>query len=106
MLVRRKVFPLGLFAAVAVFAVLAFASGGATPRAHAEGVHPSCTFVTPLPQLIQQGGGPDSVTCTFTLHGTQHTLVVNFTVTLTAIPPVRIDGCTLDSNPIHVGPCP
>ena len=104
MFARGIVVRLGLFVAVAALAVFAFMSVSNTQRADAAG--PSCTFATPLLQLIQQGGGPDTVTCTFTVHGTDHTLVVDFTLTLTARPPLTIDGCTLDGDPIHRGPCP
>ena len=91
------------FAAIAIFAVT---SGGSASKADAAGVAPSCTFATPIPQLILQGGGPDTVTCTFTIHSVAHTLVVDFTVAPAATPPLSITSCTLDSSPIHVGPCP
>ena len=106
MLARGIALKIGLLAAIAGLALLAFFSVSHTHRANAGGLHPSCTFATPIPQLIQQGGGSDSVTCTFTIHGTAHTLVVDFTLTLGARPPLSIDGCTLDGSAIHVGPCP
>jgi len=78
-------------------------SSGPTQKAEAvslQGVH--CTFASPPLQTV----GPNSVTCTFTLRGNDHTLVVDFTVDLSARPPLTIDGCTLDGNAIHRGPCP
>ena len=109
MLARGIVLRLGLLAVVAALAVFAFASGGPAQKTEAVGLHPSCTFTVPLPQLIQQGGGSDTLTCTFTFHGNEHTLVVDFTLTLGPPPPpvsLTIDGCTLDGNPFHRGPCP
>jgi hypothetical protein len=106
MLTRGIVLRLGLLAVVAALAVFAFASGGPTQKTEAAGLHPSCTFApTPLLQVIQNGGS-DTVTCTFTIHGHDHTLVVDFTVDRTARPPLTIDGCTLDTHTIHWGPCP
>ena len=105
MLARGTVLRLGLLAAIAALAVFAFVSGGATQKAHAVGPQASCTFATPLHDLLPAGGS-DSVTCTFNVHGTTHTVVVDFTLTPTAVPPLSIDGCTLDGSPIHVGPCP
>jgi hypothetical protein len=91
---------------VAALALLAFAAVGPTHKADAAGLQPSCTFATPIATLVQQGGGADTVTCTFTIRGNAHTLVVDFTVTLGAHPPVKVDACTLDSRVIHIGPCP
>ena len=106
MVVRVMTIRLVIVGAVAALAFFAFASTASTPTAEAVSVQPDCTFETPLLEFIQQGGGSNSVTCTFTIQDTPHTLFVDFTVDLTARPPLRIDGCTLDSDPIHVGPCP
>jgi len=106
MIARVRMMRLVLVGAVAALAFFAFASAASTPSAEAVPVQPACTFAIPLPELIQQGGGADTVTCTFTIRGVDHTLVVDFTVDLAARPPLTIDGCTLDSNPIHRGPCP
>jgi len=97
---------IGLLAAVAALALLAFFSAGDTQKADAA-VRPVCHFSTPLLQLIQQGGGPDSVKCTFTIRGTEHSLAIDFTLTLGARPPLTIDSCILDlTTAIHRGPCP
>lgn len=105
MYASRIAIRLSLVGAVAALAIVAFLALGQVHQ-KANAVGPSCTFTTPIPQLIQQGGGPDTVTCTLTVHGTTHTLVVDFTLTLQAQPPLTIDGCTLDGNAIHRGPCP
>ena len=94
-----------LMAAVAFVAVFAFAVGGSAPQADAAPLSVSCEFETPLADMFPDGGS-NTVTCTFDLHGTPHTLVVDFTIDLAAFPPISIDGCTLDSEPIDVGPCP
>jgi hypothetical protein len=108
MFVRGFLVRVGFITVLAGLALFAFSymSEGRAPSAHAAGNQPSCTFTTPIPQLIQQGGGSDTVTCTLTVHGTPHTLVVDFTLTLQARPPITIDGCILDGNPISIGPCP
>ena len=105
MLARGMIVRFGVLAAVAALALLVFFSAGPTQKTEAVGLHPSCTFATPLLQVIQTGGS-DTVTCTFTIHGTDHTLVVDFTIDRTARPPLSIDHCTLDTNDIHIGPCP
>jgi hypothetical protein len=94
-----------LLAAISALALLAFFSVSHAQKTDAAGLHPSCTFATPLPPIVLNGGS-DTVTCTFTLRGHDHTLVVDFTVDRTAHPPLTIDGCTLDTNVIHWGPCP
>ena len=93
-----------MVAAVALCA-LAFTMGNPAHQADAA-TGPACTFATPIPQLIQGGGGADTVTCTFDIHGTTHTFVGDFTVTLGATPPVAVTGCSLDGNVIHIGRCP
>lgn len=105
MLARGILLRGGLVAAVVALALLAFFSLSHTPKTDAAGVGPVCTFATPIQNLLP-GGGSDSVTCTFNIHGTIHTLVVNFTLTPTAVPPLVISSCTLDGSAIHVGPCP
>ena len=105
MVARGMVIRLGLFGVVAALAVFAFMSAGHTQRADAAGPQASCTFAIPLHDLLPAGGS-DSVTCTVNVHGTTHTLVVDFTLTPTAVPPLSIDGCTLDGIAIHRGPCP
>ena len=97
---------LSLLVAIGAIGLFAFALGGSTPQADAAPLEASCTFETPLADMITVGGGSNTVTCTFDLHGTPHTLVVDFTIDLFAMRPISIDGCTLDSEPIHVGPCP
>ncbi len=101
----RVVTRFSLLVAVAALAVLAFFALGNVQKTEAIPGSPVCTFATPIPQLIDQGGGADTVTCTLTVHGNPHTVVVDFTLSLH---PVRIsvDGCTLDGNVIHIGPCP
>jgi len=105
MFARGVMLRLGLLAVVTALAVFAFMSGGPTQKTEAAGLNPQCTFATPIPQLVQQGGGSDTVTCTFTLRGNAHTLVVDFTLALHPVA-ISIDGCTLDTNVIHWGPCP
>ncbi len=105
MFARGFVLRVGLLAGVAALALLAFFSVSHTQRTDAAGVGPVCTFATPIHDLLP-GGGSDSVTCTFNVHGTIHTLVVDFTLTPTAVPPLVISSCTLDGSAIHVGPCP
>ena len=105
MLARGMVLRLGLLAAVVALAVFAFGSGGPTQKTEAAGLNPQCTFATPVWDVIHNGGS-DTVTCTFTIRGHDHTLVVDFTVDRTARPPLTIDGCTLNGNPFHRGPCP
>lgn len=96
---------LSLLVAIGALVVFAFALGGSTPQTEAAPVQASCEFATPLADMFPDGGS-NTVTCTFDLQGTPHTLVVDFTIDLMARPPISIDGCTLDSEPIHVGPCP
>ena len=105
-MIRSALIRVGGFTAVAALALLAFSAMGSTHKADAAGVQPSCTFATPIQTLILAGGGSDTVTCTFTVAGASHTLVVNFTVTPTAHPPITVNSCTLDTNAIHIGPCP
>jgi hypothetical protein len=93
-----------LLVAVAMLAAFAFLSTTSAPKA--EAVAPGCTFTPSLEELIQQGGGSGSVTCTFAIQGVEHVLVVDFTVDPLARPPITIDGCTLDGEALHVGPCP
>ncbi len=106
MLARVMTVRMVLVGAVAALALFAFASTASTPTAEAVPVQPDCTFETPLLEFIQQGGGSNSVTCTFTIRGEEHTLIVDFTVELTARPPISIDACELDGEAINVGPCP
>lgn len=96
----------GLVGVIGVLALLAFATSSSTPTAEAVPVQPNCTFTVPLGEFIAAGGGENSVTCTFSIQGEEHTLVVDFTLNIQAHPPLSIDGCTLDSEPISVGPCP
>ena len=96
---------LSLLVAIGAIGVFAFALGGSTPQVDAAPIEASCTFETPLADMFPDGGS-NTVTCTFDLRGTPHTLVVDFTIEPAARPPISIDGCTLDSEPIHVGPCP
>ena len=104
-MVRGIAVRIGVLVVLAALAVFAFMSEGHSQSAHAAGPQASCTFAIPLHDLLPAGGS-DSVTCTVNVHGTTHTLVVEFTLTPTAVPPLSIDGCTLDGNPISVGPCP
>ena len=97
---------LGLVGVIALLAFFAFATTSSTPSAEAVPVQPDCTFDIPLAEFIAQGGGENSVTCTFSIRGEEHTLTVDFTFDLSARPPLSIDGCTLDSEPISAGPCP
>ena len=94
----------GILAATLAVAILAFTMTQPAHRADAAG--PACSFATPIQTLIANGGGTDTVTCTIDVHGTTHTLIVDFTVTLGAVPPVTVNGCSLDGNAIHVGRCP
>ena len=91
---------------VAVLALMALAFVVAKPAGRADAANVSCTFATPLRQVIQAGGGDDSVTCNISVHGQTHTFVANFTITLGANPPVVVTSCTLDGNAVSVGPCP
>ena len=98
-----------LGAVVVALAAFAFLSAGDTHTVDAVPVQPDCTFAPPLDQLIveaMEGPASGSVTCTFSLHEEEHTLDVDFTVDLGGQPLISIDGCTLDSEAIHVGPCP
>ena len=104
-MVRTLLLRAGGLAAIAAIALLAFATFGPAHKADAAGNQPSCTFTTPLTTILTTGGS-DSVTCTLDVAGTTHTLTIDFTVTLTAHPPIAIDACTLDGNALHVGPCP
>ena len=101
----RVVTRFSLLVAIAALAVLAFFALGNVQKTEAIPGSPVCTFATPIPQLIQQGGGSDTVTCTLTVRGNPHTVVVDFTLTL-GPPRITIDGCTLNGNVIHRGPCP
>ena len=94
-----------LLVAIAALAVLAFFAVGNVQKTEAIPGSPVCTFATPPLQLYQQGGGSDTVTCTLTVRGNPHTVVVDFTLTLGPLR-ITIDGCTLDGNVIHRGPCP
>lgn len=87
--------------ATALFA-LAFVSGvGTGEDAEASSIsRPVCEFATPIRDSAP--GSANSVTCTFSIHGVAHTLVVDFIVSA----PPAITACTLDGNAIHVGPCP
>lgn len=96
---------LSLLLAIGAIAVFAFALGGSAPQADAAPLNASCSFETPIMDMFPDGGS-NTVTCTFDLRGTPHTLEVDFTLDFAARPPISIDGCTLDSEPIHVGPCP
>ncbi len=91
--------------AVVALCALAFTMTKSTHEADAA-AGPACTFATPIAQLIAGGGGADTVTCTFDIHGTTYTFVADFTVTLGATPPVTINDCTLNGNAVHVGRCP
>ncbi len=104
MLARGMIVRVGLLAAISALALLAFFSVSHTQKADAA-VGPVCVFATPIQDLLPAGGS-DSVTCTFNIHGTIHTLVVDFTLTPRAVPPLTISSCTLDSTAIHIGPCP
>lgn len=109
MLARGIIVRLGLLAAISALALLAFFSVSHTQTAEAVHVGRVCTFAPTLPELRAAGGGSGTVTCTFNVHGHIHTLVVNFTLTFGPPPPpvtLTIDGCTLDGNPFHRGPCP
>lgn len=96
---------LSLLVVIGAIAVLAFALGGSTPQADAAPLNASCSFETPIGDTILNGGS-NTITCTFALHGEPHTLVVDFTIDRAERPPISIDGCTLDSEPLDVGPCP
>ena len=109
MIARVMAMRLVLVGAVAALAFFAFASTASTPTAEATATQLDCQFVPPLQDIIQdalEGPASGTVTCTFTIRGEEHTLIVGFTLDLTAFPPISIDGCTLDGEPIHVGPCP
>lgn len=110
MFVRGLKIPLILAAVVVALAAFAFVSAGDTRTADAVPIQPDCTFTPTMQELFVQAleGDPVSgnVTCTFSIHDEEHTLSVDFTVDLMGQPPISIDGCTLDSEPIHVGPCP
>jgi hypothetical protein len=106
MSIRRILISLGGLTAVAALALLAFATTSPAHKADAAGLQPACTFATPIPALVQAGGGSDTVTCTFDVHGTTYTFVGDFTLTLGATPPVAVTGCTLNGQPIHIGRCP
>ena len=101
MVYRLIAIRVGTLVAAVALAALAFGMTKTTHQAEAS-TGPACTFATPIQQLIANGGGADTVTCTLAVHGTTHTLVVDFTVTLGAHPPVAVNGCTLDGNAIHV----
>jgi len=94
-----------LVAAVALVA-LAFTMTKPAHQADAATTGPACVFTTPIAQLIAGGGGADTITCTFDIHGTTYTFVGDFTVTLGATPPVAVTGCTLNGDAIHIGRCP
>jgi hypothetical protein len=96
---------LGGLTAVAALALLAFATTSPAHKADAASLPPSCTFATPIPALVQAGGGSDTVTCTFNVHGTTYTFVGNFTVSVQPVS-VTVTGCTLNGNDIHIGRCP
>ena len=104
MLTRLKM-PLVLGAVLVALAAFAFVSAGDTHTVDAVPVQPDCTITPSFAELIADGGS-GNVTCTFSLHEEAHTLSVDFTIDLQAQPPISIDGCTLDSEAIHVGPCP
>ena len=89
--------------AIFALAALLFFAASRTTAVHAEGgiSNLSCSFSTPInpPPPV---GTADTLTCTFDLRGTPHTLVVDFVVSA----PPQITDCTLDGNAIHIGPCP
>lgn len=94
-----------LGAVVVALVAFAFASAGDTHTAEAVPAQVDCTFTPPLEQLIAEGGS-GNVTCDVSIRGEDHTLSVDFTIDFAARPPISIDGCTLDGEDIHVGPCP
>ena len=99
MLTRLKM-PLVLGAVLVALAAFAFVSAGDTHTVDAVPVQQvTCEFTPSPPQL-----GSNTVTCTFLLHEEAHTLSVDFTIG--GQPLIRIDGCTLDSEAFHAGPCP
>ncbi len=105
--VRQILLRFAVVGALAVLGFLAFTTTSSTPSAEAlPRLQPQCSFEIPLPVFIADGGGTNTVTCNFTFRGQAHTLEVDFTWDSAARPRLSIDGCTLDLQTIHVGPCP
>jgi hypothetical protein len=103
----RSLMPrVAIIAALAVLAFVALNFTADAPAAEAAPVSVDCTFTPPIEDLIAAGGGPGNVTCDFSIRGEDHTISVDYTVDFSARPPVSIDSCTLDSEPLHAGPCP
>ncbi len=102
---RSIVLSAGALAAVAAVAVFALLALGPSSTAHAEGLHGiqnlSCS-VAPSPVSLDT---PEVLSCTFDFQGNSHTFVADFQVSATA-PHLKISSCTLDANPVHIGPCP
>lgn len=91
-------------ALVAACAAFAFSSLGTTRTAHAEthGIQSLQCSVAPTPITPNT---PETLTCTFTFRGTPHTFVADFEIVPT-VPHLQVSSCTLDTKPVHIGPCP
>ena len=102
---RASLVAAGGIAVAAAIAVFAFLSMGTVSTAHAEGGHGiqnlSCS-VNPSPPTADT---PETLTCTFDFQGTTHTFVADFMLSST-MPRLSVSSCTLDGNPVHIGPCP
>jgi hypothetical protein len=108
MMTHRRIVALGTVAIAAVLAFTAFAffSMGTTRTASAEthGIQNLHCSVAPSPVALNT---PEVLTCTFTFNGASHTFVADFEISTTTPPlGLQVSSCTLDSNAVHIGPCP